>query len=153
MAEDAPDNRVSRLGFKFDQQAHDAAVAAENSRQPADEPLPAGVIRLPHLQVTARAMPAQKEMLTPKGRIEVAKRRYETPLYQAVVGPLEGLASLLNNPLGGWNPNAPEALALYEDDEQKRRNHEMSDLLDLAAFADRAQRPAEKTKSTSAAGK
>jgi hypothetical protein len=32
------------------------------------------------------------------------------------------VASFLNNPLGGWSANTPEAMSLYADDEWKRRN-------------------------------
>ncbi|HWL14122.1 MAG TPA: hypothetical protein VNR00_00875 [Opitutus sp.] len=130
---------IARLGFKFDQQAHDAAVAAEEKRR-ADlfGDAPPGVVRLPRYQVTEKGVPlTDDEMLTPKGKLEYAKKRYLAPLYQKTLGPLAAIATLLNNPLGGWAPNAPEAMALYEDEKQKQRNTRMGELTEIAALAER----------------
>jgi hypothetical protein len=94
---------------------------------------PVGILRLSKYVVTdERVRLEEREMLTSKGRLEVAKPRYLTPMYQKTLGPLIAVATLLANPLRGWTPNAPEAMALYEDDEQKRRNTEIKDLMDLA---------------------
>lgn len=148
------DSKASRLGFKFEQAAHDAAVAADRARAAASEdPVPPGVVRLPRYAVTTKAVPPEDRMLTPKGRIALAERRYETDFYRAAIGPVEALASLINNPLGGWSPNAPEALALYEDEERLRRANEMSDLLGLADLADSVKRPADRAKDSKKAGK
>lgn len=136
----ADDDASARLGFHFDQHAHDAAVAAQHSVGPPSfdtEPPPPGVVRLPKYVVRDRRIPLEEhDVLTPSGQVDVAEKRYLTPMYRKTLGPLSAVLSLLNNPLGGWNPNAPEAMALYEQDEQIRRNGEMGDLLDLERLAE-----------------
>lgn len=151
-AADAPDKKLERLGFSFDQQTHDAAIAAAAARERMDigtsDAPPPGVVRLPKYTLTERVDLEERRMLTPKGRLEVAEKRYLTPIYQKTLGPLSAVASFLNNPImGGWAPNAPEAMALYEDGEQKRRNAEMRDLTDLAALNATLEKPAAKQKS------
>jgi len=135
-------SQLDRLGSHFDQKAHDEAVAAEAARQApslstdADDNDP-DIVRLPRYVVEdKRVRLADHEVLGDAGRIELAKKRYLSPVYQETLGPLSALAGLLANPLGGWNPNAPEAMALYEQDEQIRRNTEMDELLDLEALKD-----------------
>lgn len=149
----ASDKKLERLGFSFDQQTHDAAVAAAAARERADigasDAPPPGVVRLPKYTLTERVLLEERRTLTAKGRLEVAEKRYLTPMYQKTLGPLTAVASFLNNPImGGWAPNAPEAMALYEDGEQKRRNGEMKDLTDLAALnASLDRKPPAKQKS------
>jgi len=127
-----------KLGFHFDQEAHDAALKKQATNGSVDsEPVPPGVVRLPRYVVRDKAVPlADHDVLTPKGRDEVAKKRYLSPLYQKTFGPLAAIAGLIMNPLGGWNPNSPEAGAFYEQDEDRRRSSEESDLRELAALAD-----------------
>ncbi|HWA87381.1 MAG TPA: hypothetical protein VG710_14230 [Opitutus sp.] len=151
LADDPPENRASRLGFKFDQQAHDATVAAEHKRAESASATPPGVVRLPTFVVKQKNLTDHAhEFLTERGRIALAEEHTETPMYRAVIGPIEAVASLVHNVLGGWNPNAPEAVALEADYEQRRRNREMNDLLDLAALADEASRAAAQQKSKQA---
>jgi len=145
-ADEAPDSKLARLEIRFDQKAHNAAVAAKNTAAAADRETdvpPVGVLRLPKYVVTEeRIRLEEREMLTGKGRVELAKKRYLAPMYQKTVAQIEAVATLLHNPLGGWAPNGPEALAIYEDFQQKRRNEETKDLTELAAFGDRMKKKA-----------
>ena len=132
------ENKVARLGFKFDQRAHDAAVAAAKASSEREdrgpEVLADGVIRLPKYYVNEERMPfSTREILTPEGQLAVAKKRDISPVYAKTLGPLSAVASLLMNPLGGWQPNDPEAMALYKDEEQKQRNADMKALMRLDA--------------------
>jgi hypothetical protein len=132
------DEKLTRLGFTFDPHAHDAAVAAAGASATADSDAPPiGVLRLPKYVVTDdRVRLDAHEILTPKARVEFAEQRFLSPMYQKTLGPLIAVASLLANLKDGWAVNSREALALYEDDAQKRRNTEMKDLTDLAAMRD-----------------
>jgi hypothetical protein len=144
---DVRTNTTSRLGFRFDQQAHDAAVA-EKSRSDkawslAAEPPDPDVVRLPKYIVSdERIGLEEREVLTPKGKVELAKKRYLTPMYQKTFGPLMGPLTILANPLGGWSVNAPEAMAIYEDFEAKGRKTRMSELTELGQLAEKAKNPA-----------
>jgi hypothetical protein len=138
------DDSASRLGFRFDRQAREAALAkakAESDALFAEAP-DSDVVRLPKYLVTEDPVLLEEhEVLTPKGKIAVAEKRYLAPMYKKTVGPLMAIASFLNNPLGGWSPNAPEAMAIYEDFEAKRRRNRISELTELAELADRAKIP------------
>lgn len=144
-AAEAQGEKLSRLGFKFDQRAHDDAVAARQKATLDDIPAGPDVVRLPRYTVTEEAVPLEeRELLTPKGRIDVATKRYISPIYGKTIGPLTAVASFLNNPLGGWSANTPEAMSLYADDERKRRNARAVELDELVKLADEAKRPATK---------
>jgi hypothetical protein len=138
-ADEDQDKKFARLGFAFDQHAHDEAVAAASADPPAGENGNAGtssddVLQLPKYTVTGKRVPfKEREVLSPKGRLDLAKKTYLTPAYQKTFGLVEAVASLFMNPMGGWQPNNPEAMALYEDTEQMRRNTEMKELLNAAA--------------------
>ena len=129
-----PDKKLARLGFAFDQHAHDLAVTAVKEQdstetQSSDEAASDDLLKLPKFVVLGKKVPFQdREILTPKGRLDLAKKTYLTPAYQKTLGPLSALAGLLMNPLGGWQPNNPEAMVLYEDTEQLRRKTEMQEL-------------------------
>lgn len=147
------ERKREQLGFKFDPAAHDAAVATAKARTGSDdlaqEPLPPGVLRLPKYVVTdERVRLEEREMLTANGRVEFAKKKYLAPMYQKTIAQVEAVASLLANPLGGWAPNGPEAMAIYEDFEQKRRNGELKELTELAAFADESKKKSSAKKSS-----
>jgi hypothetical protein len=151
-AADDSEKKVARLGFAFDPKAHEAAVAAaangeSASENPGDDPSSSDVLHLPKYTVTGKRVPFnERDTLTPKGKLILAKKTYLTPAYQKTLGPLSALASLIMNPLGGWQPNDPEAMSLYEDAEQKRRNTEMSELVHSATLSEQAARrvPADK---------
>jgi hypothetical protein len=148
-AEDVRKDNAARLGFRFDQQAHDAAVAKEKSRDAifAAEPPDSDAVRLPRYTVTEdRVEFEERDILTPKGELDLAKKRYLKPIYQKTLGPLMAIPGFLHNPLGGLKPNAPEAMAIYEDFETLRRKNRMAELTGLSELADQAKSP--KTKPT-----
>jgi hypothetical protein len=135
-AEDS-EQKTARLGFVFDQQAHDAAIARRHAEQEKHDASAQAddVIHLPKYYVTEERMPfTTREILTPEGRVALANKRYISPVYRKSLGPLSAIASLLMNPLGGWRPNDPEAMALYEDDERLRRKNETKELMRLEAL-------------------
>ncbi|MEO6005424.1 MAG: hypothetical protein ABIZ04_16665 [Opitutus sp.] len=135
---------ASRLGFRFDQIAHDAALASrakDGGEIFLNEPVDPAVIRLPKYFVKERKEPVtENNVLTTEGKVERAKKRQLSPLYQKTLGPLTAVASLINNVLGGWNPNGREATALEDDSQGLRRKHEMSDLNDLNHIAEPASK-------------
>ena len=139
-AEVPVESAASRLGIHFDQKAHDALAAAKQGPVESgfsSEPHDPDVIRLPKYVVTEERFPLEEyELLTPKGRVAVAEKRYLAPIYQKTIGPLSAIATFLNDPLRGWQPNAPEAIAIYEDFENVRRRERTKELTSLAALAD-----------------
>lgn len=143
---EAQSDKISRLGFAFDQKAHDAAVAAEQNATAGGtldgEPLPPGVVRLPRYIVEDQRVPIDDpdKLLTPRGRVAVAKKRHLTPMYQKTFGPLSAVLALLNNPLAGWTPNTPEAMALFWDQKQKERNQRMSELQGLSGLSEQLKK-------------
>jgi hypothetical protein len=139
------EKKNERLGFKFDPQAHQAAV--DNAGKATTGSLPGDleaaspaddILHLSKVVVTGKRIPFNdRDVLTPVGRLDFAKKTYLTPAYEKTFGPLGQLASYYFNflsILGGWHPNNAEALALYADADQKRRNIEMNSLLEVAAF-------------------
>ena len=144
VAGETADDRVARLNIAFDPKAREAADAAgpvaSTGEQPTGEQ-PTGEFTLDdmlHLRtvvVTARRQPMiERDLLTPAGRLDLAKKRYLTPVYQRTFGPLSQVAAYYFDflaTLGGWHPNDAEAMVLYEDDAQKRRNTEMAELINL----------------------
>lgn len=135
-------NSAVRLGFRFDQRAHDAAARTERGASIFLDPPDADVLRLPNYQVTEdRVDLREHRVLTPRGRVELAKKRYLAPAYQKTLGQVMALPTFLNNPLGGWSPNAPEAMAIYHDFETLRRKKEMVELTELARFAEEGKTP------------
>jgi hypothetical protein len=132
---------AARLGFRFDARAHAAAEAVSGSDSLAAEPPPPGVVRLPrHVVIGERVPLGGDDLLTPAGKVEVAKRRHLSPLYRTTFGPLSAVLSLINNPLGGWNPNGPEAMALYEEAQRQRRSAQEADLAGIADLAEAAKK-------------
>jgi hypothetical protein len=141
-AEASGNETANRLGFHFDQKAHEAAVAARAKEGGAflNEPVDPDVIRLPKYTVRDKKVwSSDFSMETPKGRIEKAKKQYLSPMYQKTLGPIAAAAAFLHNVLGGWNPNTPEAMAIYEDNEALRRRNEMSELNGLSELAEKAK--------------
>jgi hypothetical protein len=138
---ESPNSHLSRLGFTYNPTVHDAAQKkAPKSPAAAEEPAPAGVFRLPKYTVAEKPVPIEpNSLLTAKGRVDLAEKRTLAPLYQKTIGPLMAVVSLLHDLNGGWNPNAPEAIAIYEDIKQRDRNAQMADLNDLSELADRTQ--------------
>lgn len=142
-AESSANETANRLGFHFDQKAHDAAVAARTKEGSAflNVPVDPDVIRLPKYTVKDKKVwMTEGDMLTPQGKLEIAKKRYLSPVYQKTLGPLAAVAGLIHNVLGGWNPNGPEAMAIYEDNEALRRRNELADLAELAQLAEQSKK-------------
>jgi hypothetical protein len=136
-AEDS-EQKLTRLGFAFDQHAHEVAVATTGVEPGPGKRGTGDVILLPKYYVSEKRLPfTDHEILTPQGRLELAKKTYLSPVYQKTFGPLSAVLSLLNNPLGGWHPNGPEAMALYDDAEQMRRNKEMKELVRLDTLVEK----------------
>jgi hypothetical protein len=100
------------------------------------------IVCLPRLDVRERPVPLREnELLTPKGRLATAKRTTLSPVYQYTFGPLSWAAMLYFNPLAllsGAKPNDAEAMALYEQNEDIRRDREIRELQDLATLAEQA---------------
>lgn len=138
----AQSTRVARLGFAFAPPAGDAARTGAQPSAALDlEPADPDVVRLPKYEVKERPIVlSEDELLTPEGRVALAKERYLTPMYRKVFGPLAAVASLLNNPLGGWNPNGPEALAIYYDNLNYTRRKELEDLAGIATLAEQVRK-------------
>lgn len=138
------EDKVAQLRFTFDPHAQETAVAAGKAaftdEQPTGEFTADDVLHLRKMIVTERRQQLiERDLLTPKGRLDLAKKRYLAPAYQKTLGPLSQVAAYYFNflaILGGWHPNDGEAMALYEDDAQKRRNTEMTDLISLARFGE-----------------
>jgi len=133
-AADEPNTRVSRLGFAFDQQAHDQAVAAANAAPAPEDGRSDDLLHLAKLVVTEK-----RTVLTPgntRKTLELAKKTYLSPVYEKTLGPIAAIAAFLTNPLGGFHANDIEAMTLYENEQQKRRNTEMADLQAMAALSD-----------------
>lgn len=120
--------RLAKLGFSFQAPAATAGNSASAGLAPGEPPDP-NVIQMPRYRVKQKRIAlTPDEVLTEKGKAEIARARYLNPVYQATVGPLMAVLGLIANPLGGWNPNNPEALALYYDQQYKERMNEMDDL-------------------------
>ncbi len=143
-AQEPAEDKVARLRFTFTPQARETAVAADNAastdEQPAGEFTADDVLHLRKMIVTGRRQQLiERDLLTPKGRLDLAKKVYLTPVYEKTFGPLSQVAAYYTDFLaifGGWHPNDGEAMALYEDDAQKRRNTEMTDLMNLVRLGE-----------------
>lgn len=140
-AQVAQPERVARLGFAYAPPDADVRAGAQPAAALDLEPADSDVVRLPKYEVKERPIVlTEDELLTPQGRVALAKQRYLTPVYRKVFGPLAAVASLLNNPLGGWNPNGPEALAIYYDNLNYQRRKELEELTGIAALADEVRK-------------
>jgi len=136
------EDKIARLRLTFDSHARETAVATDKialaDEQPSGEFTADDVFHFQTMIVTSPSQQLiERDLLTPKGRLDLAKKRFLTPAYQKTLGPLSQVAAYYFNfltILGGWHPNDGEAMALYEDDAQKRRNTEMTELISLARF-------------------
>ena len=128
---------TTRLGFHFEAQPKTtAAEGGSASRGAAPGPSTQGpVFVMPKMVVTTRREKLNpREMLTSRGKTELAEKTYLSPLYRAVGGPLIQVATYyfdFTSILGGWHPNEVEARTLYEEDQRMRRLTEMDDLMKL----------------------
>jgi hypothetical protein len=100
-------------------------VAEEATNAPAPYRLPPYYVREKELRLR------ETELLTDRGKLLYAKKRFLSPVYQKVFGPISQLASYyfnFLNILGGWHPNDAEAMALLQDEERKERIQEAAAL-------------------------
>ena len=138
-AGDSAEEKVARLRIAFDPHLRETAVAADQAAffdgPRSGEPKADAVLHLQKMVVTEfRQQLVERDLLTPSGKLDLAKQVYLTPVYQKILGPLSQVAAYYFDflaILGGWHPNDGEAMALYEDDAQKRRNSEMTELISL----------------------
>jgi hypothetical protein len=107
-------------------------ILAERATVAASELPP---ILLPKVIVQEqRVAPLEREVLTSKGRLEAAQKKYLSPVYQTTLGPLVQVASYYFQPLsllGGWRPNEAEAMTLYWEDDRRRILKDMDSLIEL----------------------
>lgn len=131
---------VDRLGIKFNPNPQDEKNSPAVPRLAAIDPADASldVTKLePFIVKGPRVKITERELLTKKGTLALARKTQLTPLYEVTFGPLSQVGSYYFNwltILGGWNPNNAEAMTLYRQEEEVRRDKEMSDLMRLESF-------------------
>ena len=131
------------LGFKFHPPARTIEDVTE-ATQPtspvfSDGVSPGTFVLPPYFLNEARVKLTNKEILTDKGRLEIAEKRYISPLYRTTFGPLAQLATYYCDwlsILGGWHPNEAEAMALYRQQERRLMLDEMDSLIRLETALD-----------------
>lgn len=157
------EKKNERLGFKFDPRTQVAALdntgKLTTEKSLADIEAAASADDMLHLSkviVTGKRIPFNaRDVLTPAGRLDFAKKTYLTPAYEKTFGPLGAMASYYFNfqaIFGGWRPNDADAVALYADADQKRRNIEMNSLLEATAFGRPVSNPNQLSKSGKKSG-
>ena len=83
--------------------------------------------------------PTEKDVMTEKEELRLAKKNYLSPIYQAVFGPLSQLGAYYLNPLAiftGWHPNDAEALTLARQERRLQERRELGELLELEGASD-----------------
>ena len=98
------------------------------------------VLKMAPLIVWGTRIPnGETEVLTESGKLEIAEKRYLSPLYRVTFGPLSQIAAYYLNfltILEGWHPNEAEAMTLYRQDERLERLRELDSLTRLEMFGD-----------------
>jgi len=87
----------------------------------------------------ARVKLSETDVLTDSGKLEIAEKRYISPLYRATFGPLSQVAGYYFNFLSilhGWHPNEVEAMTLYRQDERLKMLGELGSLIRLETIGD-----------------
>jgi hypothetical protein len=82
---------------------------------------------------------SETDVLTDSGKLELAEKRYISPLYRVTFGPLSQLAGYYFNFLSifqGWHPNEAEAVTLYRQDERLKMLSELDSLIRLETIGD-----------------
>jgi len=77
---------------------------------------------------------AETDVLTDTAKLEIAEKKYISPLYRVTFGPLSQVAAYYFNFLSvlhGWHPNEAEALTLYRQDERLKMLGELGSLAEL----------------------
>ena len=74
------------------------------------------------------------DVLPDGAKLEIAEKRYISPLYRVTFGPLSQVAAYYFNFLSvlhGWHPNEAEALTLYRQDERLKMLGALDSLAEL----------------------
>lgn len=82
---------------------------------------------------------APRDALSAKGRMQVAEKRYISPLYRTTFGPLSQIAAYYYNwpsIFTGWHPNEAEAMTLYREADRVRILSEVDNLVRLEMIGD-----------------
>jgi len=129
-AEEAQEEKTTdKLGYHYDPGVRETKGAPETVLVRSIEP---PEVVMDRVLVTAKKLNLEPhEMLTPRGRMVEAKKKYLSPVYQKTFGPLTQLAGYYFNwlsILGGWHPNESEAYLFAEQDERVRIIETLSEL-------------------------
>lgn len=123
---------TEKLGYTYDPHVRDVKGAPAAVLMPAVEP---PEVMMDRLVVTAKKLNLEPhEMLTDRGRMKEAQKKYLSPVYQKTFGPLAQLAGYYFNwlsILGGWHPNESEAALFAEQDEIVRIRTRLAELEQL----------------------
>ena len=140
----APENHaqqsINRLGIKFSSNLSDEKSTSTAPQLSGLDPVEASLdmTKLEPFVVTGpRVKLTERELLTKKGTLALARKTQLTPLYQVTFGPLSQVGTYYFNwmtILGGWHPNNAEAMALYRQEEEVRRDKEMNELTKLESL-------------------
>jgi hypothetical protein len=82
----------------------------------------------------SRVKLTETDVLTDTAKLEMAEKKYISPLYRVTFGPLSQLAGYYFNfltILNGWHPNEAEARTLYLEDDRLQMLDEMDSLVRL----------------------
>ena len=126
---------AERLGIKFSPATKDGEGEVVASPLPPGAVVAPGTVQLPPFVVReTKVKLTEKDVLTDKAKLELAKKRYLSPLYRTTLGPLSQLGAYYINWLsifGGWHPNEVEAAVLNRQDERLEMLGEMDSLIRL----------------------
>jgi hypothetical protein len=107
-------------------------------KHPASDP---EVVEMAPLIVwDTRVKLTEADALTDRGRLEIAEKRYISPLYRVTFGPLGQVAAYYFNfltILNGWHPNEAEAMTLYRQDERLKMLGELDSLIRLETIGNK----------------
>ena len=138
LSSNAASSVVERLGIKFSSPVKTEGKALVAAQSP--EPIFTDTFVLPTFTITdTRLGPTEDNVLTEKARLEIAEKRYITPLYRVTFGPLAQLATYYYSPLSifmGWHPNEAEAMNRYREDQHVEMLEEMDSLTRLGMVKD-----------------
>ena len=126
---------AERLGIKFNPATKDGEGEVVASPLPPGAVVAAGTVQLPPFVVReTKVKLTEKDVLTDKAKLELAEKRYLSPLYRTTLGPLSQLAAYYfdwPSILGGWHPNEIEATVLKRQDERLEMLEELDSLIRL----------------------
>jgi len=137
-----PSRTAERLGVKFDPSppAKPPELAPKSPSVVLEDPADLPLVVMPRVEVVERRGPlTPDDVLTPSGRLDLAKKRYLSPTYRAVFGPLTQLGAYYLNflsLLGGWHPNDAEAATLRAQDRRIEMMSDVDEMIRVEAVAD-----------------